>query len=73
MSKNEGTKIATKEVVWESKGIIGNYVNLCISGLGTGALVGGYVGATIGFTTAVTSPGILMYGLFRTAKKFLRR
>lgn len=73
MSKNEELKIIIKEFKWEPKGLVGNYANLCISGLGTGAIVGGYVGATIGFTTAVASPGILMYGLFRVAKKMLVR
>lgn len=67
------SKITTKEFVWEPKGIIGSYVNICISGLGTGAVLGGYVGATIGFTTAFASPGIIVYGLFRAGKKILRR
>jgi hypothetical protein len=58
---------------WEPKGIIGNYINLCISGLGTGAVVGGYIGATIGFTTAIASPGIISYGLFKVGRKILRR
>lgn len=73
MSKNEDLKIVTNEFTWEPKGIIGNYATLCFTGLGTGAIVGGYIGATIGFTTALASPGIIAYGLVRVGRKILRR
>ncbi len=73
MSKTEELKITMNNKVWEPKGIFGNYISLCISGLGTGAVVGGYIGATMGFTTALASPGIIGYGLFRAGRKLLRR
>jgi hypothetical protein len=73
MSKTEELKITMNNNVWEPKGIIGNYISLCISGLGTGAVVGGYIGATVGLTTALASPGIIGYGLFRAGRKLLRR
>ena len=73
MSKIEELKITMNEKTWEPKGVFGNYISLCFTGLGSGAIIGGYIGATVGFTTALTSPAIVSYGLFRAARKVLRR
>jgi hypothetical protein len=73
MSKTEELKITMNDKTWEPKGIFGKYIELCFTGLGGGALVGGYIGATVGFTGALLSPGIVGYGLFRAGRKILRR
>ena len=73
MSKPEELKIIRYDKTWEPKGIFGKYIELCFTGLGGGALVGGYIGATVGFTGALVSPGLIGYGLFRAGRKILRR
>lgn len=73
MSKPEELKITMNNKTWEPKGIFGKYIELCFTGLGGGAIIGGYIGATVGFTTALASPGIIGYGLFRVGRKILRR
>jgi hypothetical protein len=73
MSKPYEMKITMNEKTWEPKGIFGKYIELCITGLGGGAFVGGYIGATVGFTGALLSPGLIGYGLFRAGRKILRR
>ena len=61
------------QTVLEPTGIIDIYSTMCFSGLRTGAFVGGYIGGLIGFTTALASPGIMVYGLFRAGRKILKR
>ena len=73
MSKKDELKITVNKHEWESKGIFGKYVELCFRGLGGGAIVGGYIGATIGFTGALVSPAVIGYGLVRGAKIILRK
>ncbi len=73
MSKPEELKITMNNKTWEPRGIFGNYIELCFTGLGSGAIIGGYIGATIGFTGALISPAAIGYGLFRVGRKILRR
>lgn len=73
MSKNTNIIIKKDEHVWEPKGIAGKYVELCFRGLGSGALIGGYVGGAIGFTGAVLSPAVIGYGLVRGVRAILRK
>jgi hypothetical protein len=58
---------------WEPKGLFGKYAELCFRGLGGGAIVGGYIGATIGFTGALVSPAAIGYGLVKGARILLRK
>ncbi len=73
MSKKEELKIRMNDTTWESKGIFGKYAELCFRGLSGGAIVGGYIGATIGFTGALVSPAAIGYGLVRGVKIILRK
>jgi hypothetical protein len=73
MSKTEDLKITMNNKTWEPTGLFGKYVESMFIGVSSGALIGGYVGAVTGFTTAALSPGIIGYGLFRAGRKILRR
>jgi hypothetical protein len=66
MSKKEEFKIICNN---EVDRIILKYADFCITGCALGVMVGGYAG----FTAALASPGIIGYGLFRVAKKIIRR
>lgn len=73
MTKKEELVIRMNEKIWEPKGIFGNYISICFTGLTSGAILGGYIGATVGFTCALLSPAITGYGLVRIGRKILRR
>ncbi len=73
MSKTEELKIIRYGQTWKPDGIFGRYMSLCFTGLSGGAILGVYMGATLGFTTAALSPVVVGYGLFRVGRKILRR
>ncbi len=73
MSKKEELKITMNDINWESKGIFGKYAELCFRGLGGGAIIGGYIGATIGFTGALVSPAAIGYGLVKGVRILFRK